>query len=265
MVQGLFDDTEDKSQPEKEADETKKSVFSDDVLFEITRPNHQKAAVEEPSPENVVNVAESKRKESVFAAAKIDEKNDAAVEKAAAEPSPNDPRFEEVMSPPLSGEAELETAAEAAPPYGAEEIEKTAVTLPSDQTAIEGENSPANEIDETDVQKNSFAEPEINISFSEPQDSFSAVEPIIETEKKDEPMLFQMQHTPELPEDTARKTGLALSAGIALFVAVVFMMIIGWFADLLLGTSPWGLVCGIVIGSIIGFYQFFRTTSQILK
>ncbi len=92
-------------------------------------------------------------------------------------------------------------------------------------------------------------------------------EPIFaaKTPEKDRPMLFQMQAKPESTADTARKSGLAMSAAIALFGSVVFLLIIGWFADLLLGTSPWGIIAGIVLGSIIGFFQFFRMTSQILK
>jgi len=70
---------------------------------------------------------------------------------------------------------------------------------------------------------------------------------------------------PQSIAETVRQSGLAYSAGIALFAAVVFMMILGWGADLLLGTSPWGIVGGIVIGSVIGFVQFFRLTSQIFK
>jgi F0F1-type ATP synthase assembly protein I len=70
---------------------------------------------------------------------------------------------------------------------------------------------------------------------------------------------------PESMDETVRRSGLAYSAGIALFAAVVFMMILGWGADVLLGTSPWGIVGGIIIGSAIGFIQFFRLTSQIFK
>ena len=60
-----------------------------------------------------------------------------------------------------------------------------------------------------------------------------------------------------------RRTGLAWSAGIAFFGAIVFMLFLGWLFDLLVGTSPWGIVGGIVLGSIIGFMQFFRISSQI--
>lgn len=65
--------------------------------------------------------------------------------------------------------------------------------------------------------------------------------------------------------ETTRRDGLAWSAGIAFFASVVFMLILGWGADLLLGSSPWGIVGGIVIGSVIGFVQLFRLSSQIFK
>jgi F0F1-type ATP synthase assembly protein I len=67
----------------------------------------------------------------------------------------------------------------------------------------------------------------------------------------------------ESASETVRRSGLAYSAGIAFFASVVFMLVIGWGADLLFGSSPWGIVGGIVLGSIIGFVQFFRITSRI--
>ena len=66
-------------------------------------------------------------------------------------------------------------------------------------------------------------------------------------------------------EETIRGSGLAWSAGIAFFGSIVFTMIIGWFADLLFGSKPWGIVGGIILGAIIGFIQFFRISSQIFK
>ena len=47
--------------------------------------------------------------------------------------------------------------------------------------------------------------------------------------------------------------------------SVVALMIVGYLADRYFGSSPKGLIIGIVLGSIIGFVQFFRLTSQILK
>jgi hypothetical protein len=76
---------------------------------------------------------------------------------------------------------------------------------------------------------------------------------------------YQSPSEPESMAETVRQSGLAWSAGIAFFGAVVFMLILGWGADVLLGSSPWGIVGGIIIGSVIGFVQFFRITSQIFK
>jgi|SRR5436189_3282188 len=80
----------------------------------------------------------------------------------------------------------------------------------------------------------------------------------------DEPSTISNSH-PDPMAETVRRSGLAYSAGIAFFASVVFMLVIGWGADLLLGSAPWGIVGGIVLGSVIGFVQFFRITSRIFK
>lgn len=77
--------------------------------------------------------------------------------------------------------------------------------------------------------------------------------------------IFQSDYKPESKAQIIRNSGLAWSAGIAFFGSVIFLLILGWFADLLLGTSPWMAVGGVVLGSIVGFVQLFRLTSQILK
>lgn len=83
-----------------------------------------------------------------------------------------------------------------------------------------------------------------------------------EPQRDDEPLIRPF-YEPETQTETTRKSGLAYSAGIVFFGSVAFMLLLGWGADLILGTSPWGLVAGVVIGSIIGFTQFFRITSRI--
>lgn len=88
-----------------------------------------------------------------------------------------------------------------------------------------------------------------------------------------EKVLFQSDASPQqnvgfVPEtqaETIRKSGLAYAAAITLFGSIAFLLLIGWFVDLILGTSPWATAGGIILGSIIGFLQFFRLTSQILK
>jgi len=84
-------------------------------------------------------------------------------------------------------------------------------------------------------------------------------------EENGEEEFFQPPDEKETPGETARKSGLALSAGITLFGSVVVLMTVGYLADRYFNSSPTGLIVGIIAGSIIGFFQFFRLTSQILK
>ena len=77
------------------------------------------------------------------------------------------------------------------------------------------------------------------------------------------PVAPPAEYVSESKEETSRRSSMAFSAGIAFFGAVVFMLFLGWIADWLIGSSPWGLVGGIVLGSIIGLVQFIRITSSI--
>jgi hypothetical protein len=86
------------------------------------------------------------------------------------------------------------------------------------------------------------------------------------SENEPKPDVFVSEpYEPQSKADAIRGAGLAWSAGIIFFGSIVFMLILGWGADLLLGSAPWGIVGGIVLGSLIGFIQFFRISSQIFK
>jgi len=67
----------------------------------------------------------------------------------------------------------------------------------------------------------------------------------------------------ERDEETNRKAGLAYAAALSLFAAVVSGLIVGWLLDRWLGTRPWLLVSGIVLGAAAGFYEFVRQTSKL--
>ena len=100
---------------------------------------------------------------------------------------------------------------------------------------------------------------------------------MFEFDDEEKPADFQAETVPEIEpfapqpftpvsaEETVRRSGLAWSAGIVFFSSIAFMLFLGWIADLLLGSSPWGIVGGVVLGSVIGFIQFFRITSQIFN
>lgn len=68
---------------------------------------------------------------------------------------------------------------------------------------------------------------------------------------------------PESAGETARKSGLAYAAAFSLFASVAFMLGVGYVIDRFFGSAPWGLVVGIILGAVVGLYQFIRITSQI--
>lgn len=81
---------------------------------------------------------------------------------------------------------------------------------------------------------------------------------------REEPPVFSAPgYQPESSAESARNMGLGYAAGITFFATIAFMLFLGWGADVLLGSKPWGMVGGIVLGSIIAFIQFFRITSRI--
>jgi len=59
------------------------------------------------------------------------------------------------------------------------------------------------------------------------------------------------------------KSSVAYAAGLSLFFSVAAMTGVGWALDRWLGTKPWMMVAGIVIGAALGFYQFIRLTSKL--
>jgi len=63
-------------------------------------------------------------------------------------------------------------------------------------------------------------------------------------------------------QDESRKAGFAYAAGIALFASVATFCIIGYFLDRWLGTAPWLLIGGIVLGSAAGLFEFVRISSK---
>lgn len=64
-------------------------------------------------------------------------------------------------------------------------------------------------------------------------------------------------------QEVRRKSGMAYAAGLAIFFSVLGFLGIGWLLDRWLGTSPWLMVAGIIVGSIVGFYEFIRIVSKL--
>ena len=64
-------------------------------------------------------------------------------------------------------------------------------------------------------------------------------------------------------EETNRKSGIAYAAALTLFVSVATLCGAGWLLDRWLGTRPWLMVVGLILGAAAGFYEFFRLTSKL--
>ena len=64
-------------------------------------------------------------------------------------------------------------------------------------------------------------------------------------------------------EETNRKSGIAYAAALTIFVSVATLCGVGWLLDRWLGTKPWLMVVGLVLGAVAGFYEFFRLTSKL--
>ena len=64
-------------------------------------------------------------------------------------------------------------------------------------------------------------------------------------------------------QQITRKSGIVYGAVFSLVTAIVAFLLIGWVLDRWLKTSPWLLVTGIVVGAVVGFYQFVRMMSRL--
>ena len=63
-------------------------------------------------------------------------------------------------------------------------------------------------------------------------------------------------------QEENRKAGFAYAAGITLVALVVTFCGLGYFLDKWLGTDPWLLIAGIVLGSAAGLFEFIRLSSK---
>lgn len=67
----------------------------------------------------------------------------------------------------------------------------------------------------------------------------------------------------ESQAETTRKSGMAYAAGLTIFFSVLAFLGFGWMLDRWLGTEPWLLVAGILLGAAVGFYEFIKIISKI--
>ena len=64
---------------------------------------------------------------------------------------------------------------------------------------------------------------------------------------------------PEELQDNIRRSGPAMSASYTLIGAILLLGGIGYALDAWLGTSPWCLLAGLLLGIVVGFYELAKT------
>jgi ATP synthase protein I len=64
-------------------------------------------------------------------------------------------------------------------------------------------------------------------------------------------------------QEANRKSGLAYAAALSLFFSVAAMTGVGWLLDRWLGTQPWLMVLGLILGAAAGFFEFIRLSSRL--
>ena len=64
--------------------------------------------------------------------------------------------------------------------------------------------------------------------------------------------------------EAARSSSIAYAAGLSIFFSVLTLMGLGWALDRYFGTG-WLMVTGIILGAVVGFYQFIRIISRLNK
>jgi F0F1-type ATP synthase assembly protein I len=65
--------------------------------------------------------------------------------------------------------------------------------------------------------------------------------------------------------ETTRKSGIMYGAVMSLVFSVLSCLLGGLALDYLFKTSPWLVVTGIIVGAVVGFYQFIRLVSRVNK
>ena len=61
-------------------------------------------------------------------------------------------------------------------------------------------------------------------------------------------------------QESVTRSGAAAGASYTLIGALVLLGGLGYGFDAWRGTSPWGLLAGLALGMLVGFYELIKTT-----
>ena len=63
-------------------------------------------------------------------------------------------------------------------------------------------------------------------------------------------------------QTTVQRSGPAASVSYTLIGAIILLGGIGYAIDIWQGSSPWGLLGGLILGLVVGFYELAKTIWQ---
>ncbi|HTI42503.1 MAG TPA: AtpZ/AtpI family protein [Vicinamibacterales bacterium] len=73
---------------------------------------------------------------------------------------------------------------------------------------------------------------------------------------------FSYSRSAKSLQENAERAGSAAGAAYALVGGILVLGGIGYAVDKWRDTSPWGLIIGLLLGVIVGFYDLVKTTAR---
>ena len=72
---------------------------------------------------------------------------------------------------------------------------------------------------------------------------------------------FSFSRSAKSLQENASNAGAAAGASYTLVGGIILLGGLGYLLDKWQGTGPWGLVIGLALGIIVGFYELVKTTT----
>jgi F0F1-type ATP synthase assembly protein I len=70
---------------------------------------------------------------------------------------------------------------------------------------------------------------------------------------------FSLARSAQAFQDTVSRSGPAAGASYTLIGAILLLGGIGYAVDVWWNTAPWGLLAGLLLGLVVGFYELAKT------
>ena len=72
---------------------------------------------------------------------------------------------------------------------------------------------------------------------------------------------FSFERSTQALQQNVSRSGAVAGASYTLVGAIILLGGLGYGFDYWRGTSPWGLIIGLMLGIVVGFYELIKTVS----